>query len=328
MSISICVPVYNDREALFATLDGLRELDRWAEQNALSEQIEVIISDNCSSDGSWELLSETTLNSLSLTKHRQATNLGFRGNLEFLAKQASGDWVFYATCGDVVIGNRSLMELMRNLSATKQDSVFYDFEMLDSATGSYFGSSTQNDMFIESQSETLFSPAPYPLFRRVSLVSCISSIIPQSGNWWPQVEWAIALNGVNHSAGYFNGSIMKGSRPEKGWWSRPNSFEATLQLTTVLLVAAKTQANSAFWHNQARKTMSSLPSWVFQDRCVFRNQIDYSGMRRLVRHFFPFPIESGLALVVALTPLPLLQLARTAKNALPRKVFTQSQHSD
>lgn len=66
--VSVLVPVYNRRDIIVETLSS-----------ALSQtyqNIEIVVVDNCSADGTWELISDLAKTDSRLRVFRNATNLG------------------------------------------------------------------------------------------------------------------------------------------------------------------------------------------------------------------------------------------------------------
>ena len=80
--LAICVPTYNrvgDVRALVRCLD---------EELPTAPEAAVLIADNASTDGTWELLGEAAASRPWLAVHRQPANLGAVGNLQWLVQHA------------------------------------------------------------------------------------------------------------------------------------------------------------------------------------------------------------------------------------------------
>jgi len=81
--VTIAIPTYNRADAyLKETLESAL--------NQTYENIEILVSDNCSNDKTPELVA--SYNHPKLTHFRQKNNLGQRGNMNFLLEQAKGDY--------------------------------------------------------------------------------------------------------------------------------------------------------------------------------------------------------------------------------------------
>lgn len=92
--LSICIPTYNHistlKECLFRLLEARKEFD---------EDVEIIVSDNCSSDDTIDFLRELQSENKNFRYFRNERNLGFNGNIELLiTKYAQGKYVW--TIGD------------------------------------------------------------------------------------------------------------------------------------------------------------------------------------------------------------------------------------
>lgn len=94
--LTIGIPVWNCEKELSHTLDSiLSQLN--AESRA---QIEILISDNASTDGTPLVIEEYVKKNPSLiSAHRNAKNIGFSGNVDGLFHLAHGEFVFYSQRG-------------------------------------------------------------------------------------------------------------------------------------------------------------------------------------------------------------------------------------
>src|SRR5688572_15254480 len=92
--ISIGIPTYNSggkiKEALFSI---------WQQEYA---NIEVIISDNCSTDNTEELCTGMSKNYLPIKYFRQLENIGMVANFSFVLKQASGHFFMWVADDDTL----------------------------------------------------------------------------------------------------------------------------------------------------------------------------------------------------------------------------------
>lgn len=115
MLLTVALPVFNDAKALVASLHSVIFALREVEQ-----PVEVIVSDNCSSDGSFEA-AQSTLENLPYSRVvRQSINLGFAGNLKALSELSSGKYIWYLGAGDVLMPGH-LSPLIRVLDEESPD---------------------------------------------------------------------------------------------------------------------------------------------------------------------------------------------------------------
>ena len=78
--VSFGMPVFNDLDYLPVALDALLAQSH--------DNFELIISDDCSTDGSEQVCREYAKKDPRIRYIRQTTNLGISRNLEFLLKEA------------------------------------------------------------------------------------------------------------------------------------------------------------------------------------------------------------------------------------------------
>jgi glycosyltransferase involved in cell wall biosynthesis len=96
--ISICIPTYNGRYTIEKTIDSILIQDTSA--------IEIVISDDASTDGTYELLMEKLRkNKISKIIHRNHKNLGMDGNFSQTVKLASGKYIWFMGQDDLLLKN-------------------------------------------------------------------------------------------------------------------------------------------------------------------------------------------------------------------------------
>jgi glycosyltransferase involved in cell wall biosynthesis len=91
--VSIGLPVFNEEAHLARTLDSLRAQDH--------AEIEIVISDNASTDRTAEICREAAGRDRRLTYHRQAANAGSRRNFEAVFEHSSGPFFLWAGAHDL-----------------------------------------------------------------------------------------------------------------------------------------------------------------------------------------------------------------------------------
>ena len=106
--LSICIPTYNRERALERLLGNLEQ-----EINGLEQDVEICISDNCSTDGTPGVL-ENWKEKLPLVLHRNSENMGYDRNLLSAIQIANGKYMWIMGDDDRVI-NGSLAKLVLDL---------------------------------------------------------------------------------------------------------------------------------------------------------------------------------------------------------------------
>lgn len=94
MKFSICIPNYNYERYLGRTIQSILDQD--------DHDLEILVSDNASTDGSVKLVQEFADPRIRL--HVNACNVGFGGNLDRSARMAVGDWMIMLSSDDLMRG--------------------------------------------------------------------------------------------------------------------------------------------------------------------------------------------------------------------------------
>jgi glycosyltransferase involved in cell wall biosynthesis len=317
IALSVCIPAFNDSLELEKTLVSLQRLAQ-EQPKETSKKIEVLISDNASTDNSNNLIESFNLDHITVRKFRQEYNLGFRGNIEFLSSKAVGDWTFFMSCGDVLVENLSFDDLISKLDVTLCDTAFYSFEMVDVLSGSPFSGLGSKSAFVAAQSDILYSPAPMPFFRSAALKKIIETKPNVTGDWWPHIEWALFASEVTGSAAYLNPGPITGNRPSEGWWSKPLAYRSVIELAILLEKVSFTHKEQKRLRNDAANTWKTLPSWVFQTRVVYGNVTSWTDYQQLFGVLSRAPMIGFMSLAVLACPLSILNLARTLRRSSVR----------
>jgi glycosyltransferase involved in cell wall biosynthesis len=108
MLISVCIPHYNRSRYLLAVLDSIRRQDH--------NEVEVIISDDCSTDDSSDVIPEylASINGSSnilFTYIRQPKNLGYDGNVRAALGAGHGDYLLILGNDDCLANTHTLSDL-------------------------------------------------------------------------------------------------------------------------------------------------------------------------------------------------------------------------
>ena len=112
-AVSIGMPVYNGERYIREALDSLLA--------QTFKDFELIISDNCSTDGTSDICKEYTSRDSRVRFIRQDKNIGAIANFKFLLEQASGDFFMWAACDDYLENNNYLSVMVDKMQGE------YDF---------------------------------------------------------------------------------------------------------------------------------------------------------------------------------------------------------
>lgn len=92
--VSICIPVFNTVKYVRQTIECVL-----AQQYS---NIEIIVQDNASTDGTWELLEILLCNCPKIKIGRNQRNIGMSGNWNAAIKKAQGDYVMLLSADDLI----------------------------------------------------------------------------------------------------------------------------------------------------------------------------------------------------------------------------------
>lgn len=92
MKFSICIPNYNYAKYIGRTIQSVLDQD--------FEDFEIIVSDNCSTDNSWDVINSFVDRRVKATRNR--CNVGFAGNLDRAASRAAGDYLVMLSSDDMM----------------------------------------------------------------------------------------------------------------------------------------------------------------------------------------------------------------------------------
>src|SRR5215467_6091824 len=84
--LTVLVPVYNERHMIEIALRRLLEIS-----DALISELEVIVVDDCSDDGTWEALNRIGIENSGVTLIRHERNLGKGAAVRTAIERATGD---------------------------------------------------------------------------------------------------------------------------------------------------------------------------------------------------------------------------------------------
>lgn len=90
--VSVCIPSYNARDYIGDTIDSILRQGY--------APLEIIVQDDCSTDGTWEVLQSLATRIPELTVFRNRRNLGVGRNCAGVAERARGEFMVVLSCDD------------------------------------------------------------------------------------------------------------------------------------------------------------------------------------------------------------------------------------
>ena len=122
-SLSIVIPTYNRADKLLRLLKNIE--DEIVNSN-LSVAINVLVSDNTSSDDTQAVVLNFETNKFKIEYFRQEKNLGFDGNVRFLYDVANTDYIWFFSDDDILLPG-AIATVMNGLLETKPDVLLFSF---------------------------------------------------------------------------------------------------------------------------------------------------------------------------------------------------------
>ena len=274
MKLTICIVTFNDRDELIYSLDALRIHQNALQELALKGEVEIIVSDNASNDDTQGVLANYKKELvIPIRLYLQKQNLGFRGNMEFCASVATGQWVLYLGAGSL-LHIPGVEKFVSEVWPEECNLVYFNSQTLDVRTG-LLQLSTYS-----KEDKPAYAQAPFPIYRRLLLLETILRKGNVSGDDWPQVEWAIEMSGSGPEAiSILEELLISGNRPDFGWWSKPSAFLVPLSMNFVLGHYLKV---SRWNESKLREGISS--SYLVPAKWIYQSRVAHMSRRPLFRH--------------------------------------------
>lgn len=112
--VSVCIPVYNREKYIAQCIESVLLQDY--------ENLEIIISDNCSTDGTADIIKKYLVDRR-IRFYRNDENLGMNRNAELLISYAKTEWIVLLSSDDYFIDNNFISQAMQRASMSNKISV-------------------------------------------------------------------------------------------------------------------------------------------------------------------------------------------------------------
>lgn len=123
ISLSILIPTYNRANKLLRLLKALESEIAWLK---LDSQIQVLVSDNASSDETFRVMTDFSTSIFQLKYFRQPQNLKFDGNVKFLYEKAQTDYVWFISDDDIPLSG-AILTILKGLDKYNPDALLFSF---------------------------------------------------------------------------------------------------------------------------------------------------------------------------------------------------------
>lgn len=178
--ISVLIPCYNAVEFIEETVDSVTK------QNY--SNLEIIVRDDSSTDGTWELLLELR-KKFPIKTFRNTVNLGMCGNWNQLFKDADGDLILKVDADDILAPdflNNAVNIFTRH---TNVDAVAFAFDILENSTkqkNSLPVHESLTEGLQENLVETIFFKNPFALCFTIFKATSLKVLI--NGSYFLETE--------------------------------------------------------------------------------------------------------------------------------------------
>lgn len=132
--LTIAIPTYNRAEKVKRLLGIIKE-DIFSSQ--LQDQVSVIVSNNASTDKTHAVVSGFLGCGLNLEYYRQSENLGFDGNLRFLYRKASTEYVWFMADDDLPLKG-AIGKVLKAIKMYNPDVLLFSFIQPPGSTAKAF----------------------------------------------------------------------------------------------------------------------------------------------------------------------------------------------
>lgn len=242
-TLTIGIPVYNGYESIGRTLDSI---EKALENCSRREEISVIISDNASTDKTYEIIQK--YNSF-VTYYKNSTNLGYDTNVDKVVNLSESEYIWLLGSGDLIT-IESLNELFSLLnSEVKPDIAFANFNIF-----SEDHNKITNDNFYKLTANCCLNYLEYLDKYKVSFLA-FSQIIIKKSIWtnnklvlkcdgWIHVEKLLDIMVAYNSNIAISGNILMTLYQESdGWWKNGNKALLNFLMISKILVYSNLKAN-------------------------------------------------------------------------------------
>ncbi len=148
--LSICIPTYNRCVHLKRTLSCILP-------QLLEDNVQVVISDNASTDGTEILMNNVLKKTDNILYHRHENNLGFANNLICAMDMAEGDYLWMLGDDDFLKLN-AIATVLETIEMNKPDLIITDFDYFVDETGHqrfHIIGVTNSDAFLRDQKKII-----------------------------------------------------------------------------------------------------------------------------------------------------------------------------
>lgn len=142
--LSLCFPTYNRGWCMKEQIERLSLCPK-----ETLDKMEILISDNCSTDDTQQIVTDAIANGFPATYHRNSENLGMDGNFVTCFKKAKGKYVWLLGDDDPII-IESLVKIVDKLSSDVEYGLMHIDQMKRANSDAQFVEFTNQESFFRT----------------------------------------------------------------------------------------------------------------------------------------------------------------------------------
>ena len=302
--LSIAIPVYNGEKSIVLTLDAIYSLSY-----ELSN-CEVVISDNCSSDKTAEIIANYQLLLPNVIRYfRNPVNLGYDQNIDILVQRSAGHYVWFMGCGEK-IAQKALTDICAKLIQDQYDTVVVNFDVYSEVDEviepslNYKITSDQETINRDDFSIPRYAPAVSAnIINRKRWLSVLSNPLQESG--WCHIERMLDIIGSPNfkKSLFISNKCFTLFRDSDGWWTKSDSYEFLLKHIAII----RSMNSRGFEMNLVKKLDNKLSKYALFAAVL---QAKSNGLRLSADLFCKFKLMFGNKAFFWLAVLPALGTPR------------------
>lgn len=231
MILTIGIPVFNGQNCIKKTLKSISD----DLGNNFVSSVEVLVSDNCSTDETFNEVKE--FSSLPVKYYKNSKNYGYDFNVDQVVNLSSGEYVWFLGCGEVVKKN-SIDLLLRKIQLYKPSSIILNYDIYEEESNSVV-----NEWVYQYGSDVILSSKNKKIPRYS--VSLSANVINRK-KWlenkqdliekdWIHVERILSMQSQKDFCHVIlNDLYFTLYREKDGWWTKKNSYNLILQHINIL----------------------------------------------------------------------------------------------
>lgn len=294
-TLTIGIPVYNGAGGIRRTLDSvLSQVPRTE-----CAEVEVLISDNASTDGTMMIVAEYARKFPVISFFRNDRNLGFDRNTELVVQQARGNYVWLLGCGDIA-NPGSIGLICGQLRSGEYTNALLNFSIYEEVRErivEHNALSVCGDVRIESLTALLqkyaspFMAVSSNVVRRSDWLSATAFSLIDSG--WAHMERILRIMSAPHPQMLIISSECFVLYREKGgWWTSQDVFFNFLKYNRILRGLSTACSVPALFRAVSRNSTYSL--WASIDAGKRKGIRFHRELRAEVGHVFSLTGVRGL----------------------------------